>query len=1323
MADAQLLSLTVESFTANQLAIKVKNTSGIALDKPLKMEITLPKVLVSADIRNAAAKAPSNQPPVTNVDEYVKGTTGKMSVWAEPETTDHFVTLMFFNDLDKSGADITPMTLAAGSEFTILTPLDSAARRVSINLPYGYEYDTKPRVDDKLELKAEEIDWVPQVTFLTTQDAPTAIEPMADVEIKWEIKNGVSAVIRGPLPGGNTEWTLSETSSFKISKGSFVIKAVGSMTFMLQAEVAGPSGKPNVQVARMISIDIRTAAQQGYLKARPSRVLPFGLVELDWAAWGVNTVRITAPGAFREFKLTDMTLTGYAQGTGVVRSNARRTDIETQITADLYLEIQRKMEKARETTYTVVPWTKMDQKPRFTGKPLGLAVAAPSMALLTTDGLWIAEVGTEDQFDGINELKFTKANTNTPKAWLAIAALGDKFVVLRQTSANDLQVALYRSNGTLDEITPLDLTAVVGSSPVFDFVVYRNRAYVVVESLLPTGRLRSAFSIGFDSTTKKAEYRDEFSLERLTGYRLLTFDDALFALNRDSGQMLRYELKDGQLEPYKAASAVDEQGASMVKQGLLVPVGRVLAVVSPTAVPSLASLANFGLKNVLPSKNLSPPQDASRIPQDLVYSPLNDRWSRCGHGVDIKEGEVVAYRRGGSPRLWMIDPTGETFTLTGATEDLFLPDYLSGLPSKPLTPVLNKKRELMFINNTGMQFVPMNDTCFKAGLRPFSTTGSVQLSSPLPTGANPRRAEPLHLRYNGDEPPPSVTLRFLAKRGPGVKHEYVLEVTLWDRGFSFSSISFKRLTPNAQGGQAIIEMPGKLEGVVALGLVERFPMELGNGIRLQIRNLTPYPLWLRSPDATDPADVEKKYDPAQPIQIKYNTPPLSIYAHGVGELPVDVDFSLPHGIEISSSSEAQKSRMRIRHDGPRVFDIEEPSERETSEYSAYEFGLRYKMQRDLNGAYLGDAVPGKDGTSIYVPLADQNLPNARILKIDANNLQIVGQAMVERRKNIFSSPNSVAVLSNQVVAILNEHLSVFDHALQPKPGLPIKEVFEYDIVTNLKGSPNHATFFTLGMKEHPTWAFRYSYRHDGWSLSPLRQEFYRIVDFFNAYRPGRVPGAPPWVAPDSISPMDIRPGAAMVICVEGGIIGDDLKNNKEIAVALPGTGRGEAILVDPTEHLIFAAHSKPDTSALIISRINPANPSEKLTVELSGMVTYMVRDSRPVTSPNLEYNRQRAVSLLATADTLYVSHQYKICVLDKRTLTHRRSIFLNLPMRLIQVRRGKPPGESHPKYGVPQDCDFVWALGSRYMGDGVTVKAEDYGKFYETRLYKIAILP
>src|ERR1700752_1279517 len=1130
---AELLDLTVQSFTASQLAIKVKNISGAALDKQLMMEITLPKVLLSEDIRKAADKAPRNQPPISNVDDYVKGTEGKVTAWAEPETTDHFVTLMFFNDVNKSGTDIPPMSLAAGADFTILIPLDPAARRISINLPYGYEYDTQPRVDGKLELKAEEIDWTPQVTLTTNQASPTAIEPMTEVTIKWEIKNGVSAVLRGPLPGGNTEWSLSSdpNSKYQISKGSFVIIAVGSMTFMLQAEVAGPDGKPNVQVARMLSLDIATADKKGYLQARPSRVLPYGLVELDWAAWGVKEVRITAPGAFREFQLTDMTLSGYAQGTGVVRSNARMTGSEDQITAALYLKIQGAMQKAREATYTVVPWTKVDKKPVFTGRPLGLSVAAPKMALLTTDGLWIAEVGTEDEFDGVSAVEFTKANTDRPRAWLAIAALGAKFVVLRQTDQNGLQVALYRANGTLDEIPPLDLKPLMGSSPIIDFVVFRNRAYLVVESLFQSGKVRSAFSIGFDTSTRKAEYRNEFLLERWIGYRLLSFDDALFALERDSGQMLRFDLKDGKLEPYQASSAVDEQRASMVKQGLLVPVGRVLAVLSPTSVPSLASLAGFGLKNVLPSKNLAPLQDASRISKDLVYSPLNDRWSRCGHGVDITAG-VVAFRGGQSPRLWMIDPTGQTYTLTGAREDLFLPDYIKDLPSKPLSPVLNKKREFMFINNTGMQFVPMNDTCFKAGLGPFSATGRVHLGSPIPTGpTNPKMAEPVELRYNEAETAPNATLRLLAQRGPGVGHDYVLEATLSGPRFSNSSICFKRLTPDAQGGVTLIEMPGKLENAVALGLIERFPRELSNGIRLRIRNLTPYTLWLRSPDATVSTDIEKKYDPEEVIKIRYNTPPFSIYAHGVGELPVDVDFALPHGIEMSPSSEAQKVRIRIRRDGPQAFIIEDVSVNETNEYHAYEFTLRYKVQRNLNGAYLGDGVPSKDGASIYLPVVDPpNVSTAKILKIDADSLTINANALVPAR-DIFSCPNSVAVLSDGVVAILNgKNLSAFDHSLKPKPGLPIKEVFGFDIITHLKGSPNDSTFFLLGMTEQPTWQIQHSYRYDGWSLSPLRQHFYRIMDFFKSSRPVRVSKAPPWVAPNNISPMDVPAGAAMAIC-------------------------------------------------------------------------------------------------------------------------------------------------------------------------------------------------
>ena len=1323
---SKLLDLTVESFTASQLAIKVTNTSRTALDKQLTMEITLPKVLLSVDIRKAADKAPTKVPPISNVDDVVKGTEGRVSTWAEPETTDHFVTLMFFNDLNSGGAEIPPMSLAADAGFTILIPLDPAARRISINLPYSYEYADQTRVDGELELKAEETDVPPQVTLMTNQASPTAIEPMAEVTIKWEIKNGVSAVLRGPLPGGNTEWSLSNdpSSKFQISKGSFVVIAVGSMTFMLQAEVSGPPGKPNVQVARMISLDISTADKKGYLNARPSRVLPYGLVELDWAAWGVNEVRITAPGAFREFQLTDMTLTGYAQGTGVVRSNARKSTSEEQITANLYLKIQGAMQKVRDATYTVVPWTKLDKKPVFTGRPLGLAVAAPKMALLTTDGLWIADVGTEDEFDGHSALTFTKANTDRPIAWLAIAALGAKFVVLRQTDTNGLQVALYKSNGTLDEIPPLDLKPLMGSSPVFDFVVFRNRAYVVVESLFQTGKVRSAFSIGFDSSTKKAESRNEFLLERFTGYRLLTFDDALFALERDSGQMVRFDLKDGKLEPYQAASAVDEQRASMVKQGRLVPVGRALAVLTPTSVPSLSSLASFGLKNVLPSKNLAPLQDASRIPQDLIYSPLNDRWSRCGHGVDVTDG-VVAFRGGQSPRLWLIDPTGEAYTLTGASEDLFLPDFIKDLPSKPLSPVLDKKREFIFINNTGMQFVPMNEICLKAGLGPFSATGRVHLDSPIPTGpTNPKIAEPVELRYNEAERSPSATLRLLAQRGPGAKHDYLLEVNLFNSRFSYSTISLKRLTPNAQGGVTITEMPGKLEGAVVQGLIERFPRELTNGIRLRIRNRTPYTLWLRSPDATVSTDIERKYDPEEVITIRYNTPPFSIYAHGVGDMPVDVDFALPHGIEMSPSTEVQQARIRIRRDVPQAFIIENAFVQETNEYHAYEFTLSYRVQRNLNGAYLGDGVPSKDGASIYLPIVDPpNVSAAKILRIDANSLTINATVLVPA-KDIFSCPNSVAVLSNGVVAILNgKNLSVFDHDLKPKPGLPVKDVFDYDIVTDLKGSPNDSTFFLMGVKEEPTWRISHSYRYAGWALSPLRQYFYRIMDFFKSSRRSRVPNGPPWVAPNNISPMDIRAGAAMAICVEGGIIGDDLKNTKEIDIDIPDAGREEAIHVDPTEHLIFCAHAKSDGSSLMISRINAANPSERRTVELPGPVTHMTRDSRTVTSPNLEYNRQRATSLLATSDKLFVTHQYKLWMLDKITLQQQRSIVLSLPARLIQVRRGKPPGEADAKYGAPQDCYLVWALATRYMGDGQTVNSADYGKYYETILYKLAILP
>lgn len=1301
MPDATLLDLTAQSFTRDQLAIKVKNISGVALDKSFMIEMTLPRELVLDKIRLAADKASTIYPPMVNVDAYVKGTEGKFTAWAEGESTSNFVTLMFVNDTDKDGAAITPIILAADAVFTILISLDPTTHHTNINLPYGYQYDENPRVSGNLELKAGETDWTPKVTFTTNQASPTAITPMDDVKIQWEIEDGVSAVLRGPLPGGNTEWALSDntSSSFKMSKGSFVIKAVDSMTFMLQAEVKGPNSPPNVRVARMLSLDIATSKKYGYISARPARVLPLGLVELDWAAWGVKAVRITAPGTDRNFKLTDMTLSGFPQGSGVARNRPRETETETSITANLFIEIEGQMQKAGETSFMVVPWTKMKRKPVFTGNPIGLAVNAPKMALLTTEGLWIAEVGRFDEDEGINDLKFKKVDTDTPRAWLATAALGDTFVVLRQKDQNDPQVAFYKLDGTGAGILPLDLKPLMGSGPIFDFVVYRNRAYVVVESSSSTGRVRSAFSVGVVSstdssgvTTRKAEYRNELLLESLSGYRLLTFDDALFALNRDSGQMFRLELKDGKLELYKAASAAGQQGASMVQQGLLVPCGRVLAVLNPTAVPSLASLAGYGLRNVLPYTNLlTAPQDDGASPQDLVYDAQHNRWARCGHGADIKKG-VVAFREGESPRLWAIDPDKDAYTLTGSTEDLFLADYDSRRPSDGLPPVLNQKRTIKIINNTDMRFVPLNDLCFRVFLTAFSATRPVDMT-PAQINLTPRVEQTFDLRYNQADPG-TTTLRFLLQRPNGIPHEYFLEVTISGADLSTATSVFKRLTMMGD----ITEVPGTRQQHSTAARIDINPQPLVEGIRLKITNDTPYRLWLRSPDS------ETEYK-GEEIHINYSTAKHSIYAHGAGELSLEVDFTLPPGIEVTTGNVRQTTRLRVDSTNSQGLRVQL-----SYNFGPNSFHVVYKFERPLSGVYLGDGVPSKDGEYFYLPLANASVPpSSDLLRVRANDLQLFRSTFHRDGNAVFSAPNGVAVLRDRVLAVFKDIIfDKFNHELRYDGREPWD--LGFDVVTNFKGSPNDDKAFILGMKQESSNPPKYSYKYLAVSGSTLEE---MSLDALKGFGPARVPGAPAWVAPNTISPMDVS-GGQVAICVNGGLFLIQVRTKTVTEIKIDGTGREEAVLMDPVDPVIYCAHSRPDGQALMISRID--SPTSKKTTTLSSPLVNMLTDTRAPVISDLRYNCPRAVRLAVQNDWLFVSHGSKIYVLDKMRLNGRKIVFLDLPCRLIQVRGGKPPGENHPKYGAPQACYFVWAIGSTYEGDGQSRNK------YQTLLYKIAVV-
>src|SRR3569832_2143453 len=169
-----------------------------------------------------------------------------------------------------------------------------------------------------------------------------------------------------------------------------------------------------------------------------------------------------------------------------------------------------------------------------------MGVAGSVKGLLTTQGLWTANVGTDD-FDPINydldpQLSFTQRVADTPKAWLGLAAFGDKFAVLRQTNQNDLQMVLYTAAGTVDGV-PVDLpgdwrSLISRGGAVFEVAVYGGRVYVVAEN-----QQRRACSVVFQGTTK---VREELALESLAGYRLLSFDGVLYALNRDSGNMFRF---------------------------------------------------------------------------------------------------------------------------------------------------------------------------------------------------------------------------------------------------------------------------------------------------------------------------------------------------------------------------------------------------------------------------------------------------------------------------------------------------------------------------------------------------------------------------------------------------------------------------------------------------------------------------------------------------------------------------------------------------------------------------------------------------------------
>lgn len=693
------LEFSLVTFTPERLEVKVKNAGAKALDRSLSIEFYPPKSLVSREVNAASLAAATSVTPigVATLENVVTRPDG-WSVWAKREASDSSVIILLLNDMDREGNDVAPpAVLAPGAEFVVRIPLNPKAERADVNLLYSYQHGINPetdaRVDGQLALKGETTISPPNVTLTTNQPNPTAIPPATLVKVFWHIEDGVSATLRGPLPEGNAEFTLSPKPDavFKISDGFVEVRVVSAMTFMLQAQVKR-EGQPKVEVVRMLTLDTSNKKHL-YVLPRPSRVLPHGLIEIDWAAWGVEQVQLAVGShTTRTIRLTQQTLGRFYEGSGIMRVSATRSVNNFKTTGEA-ITIDAPGEDTKTKTVQVISWVKANRL-GVAGDIYGLAVVPPKIALLTFEGLYVADVGSSDPAP--ENLAFELKTPTAPIQWAALTAVEKRFVCLRRRDPNpDFELAPFTTDGNPDTTPPATLPREIVNlnlSPhaVFDLVGFGKRAYFVVEAppLSGPGIIRRAFSVGFDGN--KTDLRPEPLLEPHVGSRLVSFARGLFAVNRTTGQMLRFDhTKEGTLDqPKRAASAVKKleggREQSMIADGLLVPVGNVLVVLSPTSVPSLDSLQPYGLHNTL--NYTSSASGAHDVPQDLVYNPQKDYWARCGHDLDVEPGAVVAFRGGDSPRLWVMQPDGTTYTLAVGSESLFAHDYVPRDLTKPLPP-------------------------------------------------------------------------------------------------------------------------------------------------------------------------------------------------------------------------------------------------------------------------------------------------------------------------------------------------------------------------------------------------------------------------------------------------------------------------------------------------------------------------------------------------------------------------------------------------------------------------------------------------------------
>ena len=1339
----KLLELTVVAVTSSLLDIRVKNSSGAALTKGLLIEINIPLELVTDDIKKAAEEALNVG--LVRLDKYVTAAKD-WSVWAFNEASGTLATIQVLNDTDQqTGAPITPVKFEAGATFNLRIPVNDQAKSAQVGLPYGYEYEKK-RIDDTLVLiPSDGPNWEPGVMFTTNEESPTAIPAKREVTINWKIKDGVSATLRGPLTGGNSKLTLSSdpadrNTGYWMEEGSMQFVAVGPAIYTLDAEVRDQNNK-NVRVIKTLQFDILRGGKYGYLSVRPKPSLPYALVDIDWAVWGVKSITLKI-GAGQEYDppLTKQNLSRDYQGSGTWAIHAPEPKLDTEGVKQIYMKIKQGTKPVDfvETTLQVTNW-ETRVKPKFTGTPLGLAVAAPKIALLTTDGLWIGRVGNNDQ-DLVKHPVLKKVEAGTAKAWIALTTLNKDFVVLRQTAEGGLQVARFKNS---DERigTPIDLPYEVQwfvkrSGTVYDLAALGNRVYVVIESGRYGRAARRAYSVSFDPD----DWRSEPLLRSLYHYSLVNFNDALYVVNRDSGQMFRFELnEDGELDkPRKAATAISD-GKSMIQNGLLAPVGSVLAVLSPNAVPSFDAMATLFL-----GKIVSPEVDPNEIPQDVVYNPQKDIWERCGHGLDNKKGAVIAFRGGASKRLWLMQPEGELYSLAGGREELFVYDYVDNYPSADLPVYLDKSLKIDIKNDTKASLFEMTDDYVALGLDTLSSTGPVE-AEPMPSVFLSDKTYPFEFRYNEADPTP-ITVRYLIEAKPAKSPDHIIEFTFSGPGLSSITSVFKRIAIDKQDRLSIGEVAGSLVTYPAnrpfdeaflkrwrrqnpnqpdpqRPIEVKYPEQFKKTFKFMVFNATPYTL--HQVGMTTPMPDIGRY---REVKVGYNTPDFSIFSREMGDLHFTIDFTKQHGIEMSSRSKIQESMIRIDPDeskglvveiakmlnpGDPPLTVEHQGGKEevsATDGPVYVCQIVYKFKQELNAVCIGDGAVNPRGDWLYLPVADPtNVPAKTIMKVRADNLSITPGYKHSGGGEIFSLPNSMMIYEKKALVMLGDtNLLELNDSMEQ-----VMKTRSYGDYTAIAGMANDSEYIhLLAIKKEGTNDQNAKYHYMLVShhyQSPTVRDAIPLDPLGGTRGGGGFTNQPAWVSSSTNFPMAaLRVPRKVAICIDGGLMLIDVRSDAVKVVALESTGREEAIAFNETGEFIYCLHSQPNNQGLKLSRVHTDNPQAKpvtLSLPSSEAVSDLITNTRGEGTPRERRKHMRAASLAITPypNTMFVSQGKSILQINTESLTVVRSATVELPCRLIHVTQ--------------KDSSWmIYAIGATGTSDGGSVKE------YKTHLYKLAVL-